>query len=128
MVLIGSAIKIAQTVFRYRKQIYRTLMAQDRAIDRAFKVGGYGRQTRYGARHGAGGGAIIGTLISNNADDSPGNGIQKIPRKQYPSSTPYKARRGYSVRTDARYNRDDRTREYSRRPRACKPIRRRNRF
>ncbi len=94
MVLIPAAIKIAQTVFRYRKYIYRTLVAQDRAIDKAFRVGGYSRQTRYGARHGALAGSLIGTLISNQAEDTPGNGIQKPFSKQpkYQTSKPYKTR------------------------------------
>ncbi len=128
MVLGPAIINIAKTVFKYRKHIYRTLMAQDRAIDKAFKVGGYGRQVRYGARHGATGGALIGTLITNNADDSPGNGFQKPYTKQYPSRTPYKARGRYPVRFDSRDNRYNRPDKYGRCPSPRKPVRRRNRF
>ncbi len=106
MAIIPIAIKFAQTVFRYRKHIYRTLMAQDRAIDKAFRVGGYGRQTRYGARHGAGAGAIIGTFISNNGEDSPGNELQKPFQRSKPVITPrkpYKTRGRFSGRSGYRY-------------------------
>ncbi len=106
MVILSSAIKIASTVFKYRKYIYRTLVAQDRAIDKAFKVGGYSRQVRYGARHGALAGSLIGTVISNNAQDSPGNEfsepIQKKP-KQYTPSRPYKTRGRYPRRNECWY-------------------------
>ncbi len=104
--VLGPAIKIAQTVFKYRKYIYRTLVAQDRAIDKAFKVGGYSRQTRYGARHGALAGSIIGTIISNNAPDTPGNELQ-IPfqksRQQFTPRKSYQTRSRRTSRTDSRY-------------------------
>ncbi len=106
MVILSSAIKIAQTVFRYRKYIYRTLVAQDRAIDKAFKVGGYSRQVRYGARHGALGGSLIGTLISSSAPDTPGNEFQKpFQKTQFvdTSRKPYKTRRRRSIRYCPRY-------------------------
>ncbi len=78
--------QIAKQVFklgwRYRKQIYRGLVAQDRAIDKAFKVGGYGLQTRRGARHGALVGSIGGSLIGYQGEDS-GNAVQKT---QQPSA------------------------------------------
>ncbi len=95
--IIGIVTGIGKIAFRYRKQIYRVLVAQDRAIDRAFKVGGYSRQTRFGARHGALAGSIIGSLISNNAPDTPGNDnviFQKRPRKPQQSKTykPYQTR------------------------------------
>ncbi len=76
--VIGTAIKVASTVFKYRKYIYRTLVAQDRAIDKAFKIGGYGRQTRFGARHGAVAGSVIGTLITQGA--TPGNDVVSPPK------------------------------------------------
>ena len=86
--------RIVQTGFKYRKQIYRTLVAQDRAIDKAFKVGGYSRATRYGVRHGALAGSIIGTVISNLAPETPGNEFQipwqKRPRPQ--TRKPYQTR------------------------------------
>ncbi len=98
--VLGAGIRIAQTVFRYRKYIYRTLVAQDRAIDKAFKVGGYSRQTRYGARHGALAGSVIGTIISN-APDSPGNEFQKPfqKRQRITTRTPYKTRSRQSIRS-----------------------------
>ncbi len=76
--VLGVGIKIAQTVFKYRKYIYRTLVAQDRAVDKAFKIGGYGRQVRYGARHGIAAGSVIGTIIT--AIDSPGNDVVQTPK------------------------------------------------
>ncbi len=98
--VLGTAIRIGQTVFKYRKYIYRTLVAQDRAIDKAFKIGGYGRQTRYGARHGSVIGTVIGSLINTNAPDSPGNEFQKPFQRQRPTaSTPYKTRSRFSTRT-----------------------------
>ncbi len=115
MTLIIPAIKIAQKVFKYRKQLYRVLVAQDRAIDKAFKVGGYSRSTRYGARHGALAGSLIGSLI-NNADDSPGNGIQTPFRKQPSANQSYQTRyrRPIQYRAQCRENyRDRRSNRYS---------------
>ncbi len=107
--VFGQILKIGTTVFRYRKYIYRTLAAQDRAIDKAFKVGGYSRQTRYGARHGALAGSVIGSLISSNAPDTPGNELQKpfekrqrvTPRKPY--QTRYRRTRRYCPGQPAKY-------------------------
>ncbi len=92
--VLGLGIKVAQAVFKYRKYIYRTLVAQDRAIDKAFKIGGYSRQVRYGARHGAIGGSTIGTLLSNSSPDTPGNDVIKVPKPRIvtPSRTTYKTR------------------------------------
>ncbi len=75
-------------------------MAQDRAIDKAFRVGGYGRQTRYGVRHGALAGSIIGTLISDTDNQLNGNGIQKTIRKPKQTTTgkSYKTRSRRSTR------------------------------
>ncbi len=89
--IIGRALQVG---FKYRKQIYRVLVAQDRAIDRAFRVGGYSRQTRYGARHGALAGSLIGTFLPNFAPDTPGNEFQKPFQKKQPS-----ARKSYQTRS-----------------------------
>jgi len=89
----------AKIVFRYRRQIYKTLVAQDRAIDRAFKVGGYGKQTRRGARHGALGGSLIGSVIKNEFG-SPMDGFQTS--LQPKRDTPYQTRRGFSKRNRSR--------------------------
>ncbi len=72
MPLVGIGIRIGQQIFKYRKIIYRTLVAQDRAIDRAYRFGGYGRQTRFGVRHGLVTGTIAGTILSEmgNIPDS----------------------------------------------------------
>jgi len=113
--VIAPVIKIAQTVFRYRKFIYRTLVAQDRAIDKAFKVGGYSRQTRYGARHGALAGSLIGTLLNNNAPETPGNGIQKPYEKQPSPGKPYQAR----SRRPTRYRSEQQNDKYFGRRQRC---------
>ncbi len=67
--VIGIGIKILQTAFRYRNQIYKVLSAQDRAIGTAARIGGYGRQAQRGVRHGAIAGSVIGTVLSEFGDD-----------------------------------------------------------
>ncbi len=118
--VIAAAVRIASTVFKYRKYIYRTLVAQDRAIDKAFKIGGYGRQTRYGARHGIVAGTVLGSLINNQSPDSPGNGISTPFRKRSPPSKSYQTRSRQSVhystrcRTENKYGRNGRQSNYRR--------------
>ncbi len=117
---IIAGIKIAQKIFKYRNQIYAVASAQDRAIKGAFVGTRVSKAAQYGWRTGAAGGGLIGTLITNEAPDSPGNGIQKPFKKQSPSRKPYKTRGGFSRRSNARrsyYNRPDR---YSRCPRPRK--------
>ncbi len=119
--VLGQIVKIGTTIFKYRKYIYRTLVAQDRAIDKAFKIGGYGRQTRYGARHGLVAGTVIGSLLSNQAPDSPGNELPKTPIKPVnPSRTPYKTRNRFTKRTNRKYSRSYRPSTYERCPRPSK--------
>ena len=108
MVLVGPAIaiaiKIAQKVFQHRQYIYRTLVAQDKALSSAYKYGGYGKATTYGVRSGALVGSIIGTVI-NEASDTPGNEFSVPWQKQRPETTPsksYKARRRQSIRNKCR--------------------------
>ncbi len=81
MTLVSIGIQVGRILFRHRKQIYRVLVAQDRTIDRAFKIGGYGRQTRYGARHGALVGTVAGAFIGQDALP-PMNGIPQKPKPE----------------------------------------------
>ncbi len=102
---IQAGIKVAQTVYKYRKFIYRTLVAQDRAIGKTWTYGGYSKWTSAGIRHGAFIGSIVGTLI---APDSPGNdnGIPQIqPRKLPTTSKSYKTRSRQSVYCRPEYKR-----------------------
>ncbi len=105
--IVVTAAKVAQTVYKHRKAIYAVLTAQDRYISRSFKYGGYGKATSYGVRSGALVGSVVGAFI-NNAEDSPGNGIQKTFRKQPKTSKPYQTRsrratRRYSSSTKREY-------------------------
>ncbi len=76
------AIQTAKTVWRFRKQIYKGLVAQDKIIGTTWKMGGYSKWTSAGIRHGALAGSTIGGLIGYQGEDS-GNAIQK---PQSPSS------------------------------------------
>ncbi len=107
--VIGIVGRIASTAFKYRKQIYRVLVAQDRAIDRSFKTGGYSRSTRYGVRHGALAGSIIGTIITANAPDSPGNELQEPFQKKQPSANKQNKTR---YRSTARYRSQQQDNKY----------------
>ena len=98
MTLIGAAIKIAQTVYKHRQTIVKVITAQDKYISTAWKAGGYHKATIYGIRTGAGAGALIGSLLSNQAEDSPGNG-SIFPGKDVQQPTPYK-----SYKTRSRYS------------------------
>ena len=89
-------------------------MAQDKAIGGAYRKGGYGKATQYGVRTGAGAGALIGSLLSNNALDTPGNELQTPYKKPIPIKT------GKSYQTRLR-----RTGRYSRR---CYPERNTRRY
>ncbi len=102
--VLGQILKVGNIVFRYRRQIYRTLVAQDRAIDKAFKVGGYGSQTRRGARHGALGGSIIGNLITQDDDGVGDDAIPQIP-KSTKTYSQYKTYNRRSTRRTDRYKR-----------------------
>ncbi len=102
---IGAITTVGKFVYRYRKQIYQVLVAQDRAINKSFKIGGYSKWTTAGVRHGALAGSAIGTLLSNTAEDSPGNGFQTIqPAKQPSSYQQDKTRSGSTRRYSSRYN------------------------
>ncbi len=106
--VIGIIFRGAQFVFRHRETIYKVLTAQDRYIGGAFRRGGYSKATQYGARHGALAGTVIGSLISNNAADTPGNELQKpIQKRPKRPQTyqPYKTRSRFPVRNSSRNKR-----------------------
>ncbi len=103
MPIIPIAIKVAQTVIKYRRQIYSVITAQDRAIKGAFVGTRISKSARYGWRSGAAAGGLIGSLITNNAEETPGNGVQKPIQKQYPSSTPNKTRNRRTSRSGSKY-------------------------
>ncbi len=127
MVLGPVIVQVAKTVFKYRKYIYRTLVAQDRAIDKAFRIGGYGRQARRGVRHGALAGSVIGTIIGV-APDTPGNGVQ-TPFRKLPKTNPQdQTRRRYSGGYTSGRNRNQEFNREQRCPSPSKYYRSRNRF
>ncbi len=101
--LIRPAIVVAQQIIKHRKAIYAVLTAQDRYISKSFRYGGYGKATSYGVRSGALAGSIAGAFI-NNADDSPGNGVQKPLQKQYTTSPSNQTRNRRTSRTSTKYS------------------------
>ena len=107
--VIGIGIKILQQAFRYRKQIYTVLTAQDRAIGTSMRIGGYGRQATRGLQHGAIAGSVLGTALSEFGDDVEDFGF--TPQKPVSTSRKYiKTRSGYSGRNNFRCPTDFRTR------------------
>ncbi len=93
MVLGGIVVgvKIAQKVWKYRKQIYSVISAQDRYIKGAFVGTRVSKAAQYGWRSGAALGGLTGSLI---APDTPGNDIAPtvFPKKQPSSYKSYKTR------------------------------------
>ncbi len=110
--IIRPIIVAGQILWKYRTQIYKIVVAQDKTISKAWQ--GYGKATNWGVRTGAGAGSLIGSLITNTAEDTPGNGIPKTTQKLPPTSKPYKTRGGYSR---SNYLRSKRNRKYCYRPR-----------
>ncbi len=100
--LIRPGIAIASQIYKHRKAIYAVLTAQDRYISGAFKYGRYGKATSYGVRSGALVGSVAGAFISNQADDSPGNAIQKKLPTKSPTGKTYKTRNGQTRRNRPR--------------------------
>ncbi len=118
--IITTAIKIASKVYKYRNQIYQVASAQDRAIKSAFVGTKISKASQYGWRTGAAAGGLIGTLINKDADDSPGNAIQKTPSKQYPTRPSNQARRGQARSYSSRYGRRDQSYSERRRANYCR--------
>ncbi len=112
--VLGQILKVGTVIFRHRKAIYAVLTAQDRYISKSFRYGGYGKATSYGVRSGALIGGVAGAFI-NNAEDSPGNGIQ-TQKPKYTTSPPNKTRNRPTIRNYSRYNKYSKSRNYCRRP------------
>ncbi len=89
-------------IFRYRKQIYSIVTAQDRYIKNAFVGTRVSKAAQYGWRSGAAAGGIVGSFISNNADDTPGNGLQTQKPKYTPSPS-YQTRNRFTTRSYTEY-------------------------
>ncbi len=75
--VLGQVLKVATVAWRYRKQIYAVISAQDRYIKTATTYGRWSKSASWGWRTGATGGSLVGGLITNDGEDSPGNAIQK---------------------------------------------------
>ncbi len=117
---IIAGIKIAQKIYKYRNQIYAVASAQDRAIKGAFVGTRVSKSAQYGWRTGAAAGSLIGSYINLDAEDTPGNGVQKAFQPVNPSSPPNKTRGRFTGRSNfgkPTYQRPDR---YGRCPRPRK--------
>jgi len=102
---IIAGIKIAQKIYRYRNQIYAVVTAQDRAIKGAFVGTRVSKAAQYGWQSGAGAGGLLGAFIYNDAEDTPGNGIQKTIPKRPQTSKSYQTRKRFPKRNYCRNNR-----------------------
>ncbi len=100
--LIRPAIIVAQQLWKYRKQIYSVVSAQDRYIKSAFVGTRVSKAGQYGWRSGAALGGLTGSLNYYNAEDSPGNGVQKTISKRPTPGKPYKARNRYASKYNSR--------------------------
>ncbi len=110
--LIRPAIIIAQQIWKYRKQIYSVVSAQDRYIKGAFVGTRVSKAAQYGWRSGAAAGGLLGSFISVN--DNQLNDIAPIPtRKPTKTDSPDKAR--YRPTTRSRSGERARVQTYSRR-------------
>ncbi len=116
--LVRPAIIVAQQLWKYRKQIYSIVSAQDRYIKGAFVGTRVSKAGQYGWRSGAAAGGLLGSLNYNPADDSPGNGIQKQIPKRTPPGKPYKARNRQSSQYYSRCKPGYVPRSSKRRPRS----------
>ncbi len=103
MPIIPIAIKIFQTAFKYRKQIYAVVTAQDRYIKGAFVGTRISKAAQYGWRTGAAAGGLLGSYVNIPAEDTPGNGIQTPNVKRPATSPPNQTRYRQSVRSGNRY-------------------------
>ncbi len=98
--VLGQILKVGSVVFKYRRQIYSVLTAQDRYIDKAMKAGRYGLQARRGVRHGALGGSLIGTLITDPTQEI----IDGVPQRNGTSPNQQYKKRGGQQRYSTGYN------------------------
>ncbi len=104
MVIGLIAKEIIKTAFRGAGKYYNI---ESQAFNKLYTGFPRSRLIGRGIRHGLTGGSIAGTFISKDADDSPGNGIQKrIQRQKSPSSKSYQTRSGRSSGYRARCRRE----------------------
>ncbi len=99
--IIGPIITAGKLLFKYRKQIYAVVSAQDRYIKKAFVGTRVSKAGQYGWRSGAAAGSLLGTYIKL-PDDQFNDAIQTPPKS--PTSKPNKTRR----RQTGKYNRRSR--------------------
>ncbi len=76
--------------------------AESKAFSKLYRGFPQSKQIGRGVRHGLVAGSIAGSFI-NDADDSPGNGIQKQIPKQTTARKPYKTRYRQTRRSSNRY-------------------------
>jgi len=104
MVLVSTIVRIGQVAAR---AITRYNRYESKLFDSAYR--GFPRSVGRGARHGYIGGTIAGTLLGNDAPDTPGNELQKPFQKspKYASQTyqQNKTRRRQTGRCNPRYRR-----------------------
>ncbi len=107
---------LAREIFRQSTKIFRRYyQLEGKAFNKLYTGFPKSRSIGRGVRHGLTVGSVTGSLITNDADDSPGNGIQKTIPKQYPASTPIKTRRGYTRRNGSCYPSKQSVNKYGRR-------------
>ncbi len=96
---IGPIITAGKIVWKYRKQIYSVVSAQDRYIKGAFAGTRVSKAAQYGWRSGAATGSLVGTYFKLPDDNNLNGGLQKEPtRKQPKTSQSYQTRNRRSVR------------------------------
>jgi len=106
--VLGQILKIGSTILKHRRTIYTVLTAQDRYIDKAMKIGRYGKAARYGVRHGALGGSLVGSLISQDSPTEPSafqkrkfpktNKFDKTYSRRFRGTKQYKQQQRYRCR------------------------------
>ncbi len=100
--VLGQILKVGSVIFKYRKQIYAVVTAQDRYIKGAFVGTRVSKAAQYGWRSGAAIGGFYGAF-NNQAPDTPGNG--QIPSfTKSPTGTQNKTRNRFSTRSRTRNN------------------------
>ncbi len=98
-------VPIAREVLRQATRAFgRYYNLESKAFNKLYTGFPRSRLVGRGVRHGLTAGSIAGTFI-NNAEDSPGNGVQKPFSKQTAPSKPYKTRNRFPIRGNGRYGR-----------------------
>ncbi len=99
---------LAREAFRQTTKIFRSYYRlEGKAFSKLYTGFPRSRSIGRGVRHGLTVGSVTGSLITNEADDSPGNGIQKTVSKQpITSRKPYQTRHGQTKRDYCRNRRN----------------------